>query len=344
MPKSSDLPHVKRVRSKGRDYYYFDTGQKKPSGAKIYRKLPDIKAPDFGAVYASYKAGITKRQDTKPMLTVGALIRHYERSVEFNRLAENTQRAYGFALRRIENGLSRAPVDDVEPVDFAGLLGLLGNAPGNISITRKVMSALYKWGKRKHLVAKTTDPIGELDPVQMGSHDPWPQAIIDAALTCEHPRVRLAVHLLYFTAQRIGDVCRIRWSDVHDGHLSLTQQKTGKALHIPLHSSLAALLSETPKHGLTILTRADSGPVDHNTIRKELQEFAAGFGAKIVPHGLRKNAVIALLEAGCSVAETAAVSGQSFAMVEYYAKMRDQKKLSSAAILKWQDITRTGKR
>ncbi|HMN54191.1 MAG TPA: tyrosine-type recombinase/integrase [Sphingopyxis sp.] len=344
MPKGSDLPRVKRVRSKGRDYYYFDTGQRKASGAKIYRKLPDIKAPNFGDVYAAMKAGVTKRQDTPPALTVGGLIRHYERSVEFNRLADNTKRAYGYALRRIENGLARAPVDDVEPVDFAGLLGLLGNAPGNIAITRKVMSALYKWGKRKHLVAKTTDPIGELEPVEMGSHDPWPQAILDAALASEQQRVRLAVHLLYFTAQRIGDVCRIRWSDVHDGYLSLTQQKTGKALEIPLHDKLATLLAETPKHGLTILTRADSGPVDADTIRKELQAFAAGYGAKIVPHGLRKNAVIALLEAGCSVAETAAVSGQSFAMVEYYAKLRDQKKLSSAAILKWQDKAGTGKR
>lgn len=58
---------------------------------------------------------------------------------------------------------------------------------------------------------------------------------------------------------------------------------------------------------------------------------------KAVPHGLRKNAVIALLEAGCSVAEAASVSGQSFAMVEYYAKQRDQKILSSAAVLKWQE-------
>lgn len=342
MPKGSDLPRVKRVRSKGRDYYYFDTGQKKPSGAKMYRKLPDIKAPEFAGVYAAMKAGVTKRQDAPALLTVGGLIRHYERSVEFNKLADNTQRAYGYALRRIEKGLSRAPVNDVQPVDFAGLLGLLGNAAGNISITRKVMSALYKWGKRKNLVANSTDPIGEQEPVQMGSHEPWPQPILDAALSSDQPRIRLAVHLLYYTAQRIGDVCRIRWSDVHDGSLSLTQQKTGRVMNIPLHGNLVALLAETPKHGLTILTRADSGPVDADTIRKELQAFAAGYGAKVVPHGLRKNAVIALLEAGCSVAETASVSGQSFPMVEYYAKMRDQKKLSSAAIIKWQNKNGAG--
>ena len=344
MPKGKDLPHVKHVRSKGRDYYYFDTGQRKPSGAKIYKRLPDLKAPNFGDVYAAYKGGLTKRQDAPPQLTVGGLIRHYERSVEFNKLAVNTQRAYGYALRRIEKGLAKAPVDDVQPVDFAGLLGLMGNAAGNINMTRKVMAALYKWGKRKQLVAANTNPIGEQEPVALGSHEPWPQAIIDAALASDQPRVRLAVHLLYYTAQRIGDVCRIRWSDVHGGSLSLTQQKTGRALEIPLHGNLAALLADEPNRGLTILTLADGGPLEANTLRKELQTFAAGYGAKVVPHGLRKNAVIALLEAGCSVAETAAVSGQSFPMVEYYAKLRDQKKLSTAAIIKWQDKSGTGKR
>jgi hypothetical protein len=45
--------------------------------------------------------------------------------------------------------------------------------------------------------------------------------------------------------------------------------------------------------------------------------------------------VNALLECGCSAAETAAISGQTLQLVEHYAKKRDQRKLASAAILKW---------
>jgi hypothetical protein len=51
---------------------------------------------------------------------------------------------------------------------------------------------------------------------------------------------------------------------------------------------------------------------------------------------LRKNAVNALLEVGCSVPETAAISGQSLRVVEHYAKERNQRKLASAAILRWE--------
>jgi hypothetical protein len=41
--------------------------------------------------------------------------------------------------------------------------------------------------------------------------------------------------------------------------------------------------------------------------------------AGLVFHGLRKSAVVMLLEAGCTTAEVAAITGQSFEMVERYA-------------------------
>lgn len=63
---------------------------------------------------------------------------------------------------------------------------------------------------------------------------------------------------------------------------------------------------------------------------------------KAVPHGLRKNAVIALLEAGCTVAEVAAITGQSYAVVEHYAARVNTERLGSAAILKLDARRRNG--
>lgn len=338
MPKIVDIPHVKHVRAKGRDYYYYDTGELKPNGAKLFKRLPDVKADDFGAKLAAHEAWRTKRAKTGASgTTVTALIRYYSDSSEFARLAASTQRVYQISLSKIEAEMGEAPVDDVTPKDVATFISDMGNAPGAANMALSVLSAVYKWGRLKHHVNATTNPIGDHKMVATGSHEPWPEAIVNAALASEAPRVKLAAHLLYFTAQRIGDVCKMRWTDIGDGFISITQQKTDKPLTIPLHRTLAAMLAATPKRGMTILTSHNGAPVSPDRIRYDLQEFAAGYGAKVVPHGLRKNAVIALLEAGCSVAETAAVSGQSFQMVEYYAKMRDQKKLSSAAILKWEN-------
>jgi hypothetical protein len=65
---------------------------------------------------------------------------------------------------------------------------------------------------------------------------------------------------------------------------------------------------------------------------------------RLVFHGLRKSAVVFLLEAGCSDAETASITGQSRDMVERYAKQANQRRLAAAAILKWEaaDAARTG--
>jgi hypothetical protein len=58
---------------------------------------------------------------------------------------------------------------------------------------------------------------------------------------------------------------------------------------------------------------------------------------KLVFHGLRKSAVVMLLEAGCTDAEVAAITGQSREMIVHYSVMVNQRKLARAAILKWQD-------
>jgi len=79
-----------------------------------------------------------------------------------------------------------------------------------------------------------------------------------------------------------------------------------------------------------------SGVLSYQVALRTLGRFANDHGAHAVPHGLRKNAVNALLESGCSVAEVAAITGQSLRMVEHYAKGRDQAALGEAAILKWE--------
>lgn len=341
MPKGADIPHVKRVRSKGRDYYYFNTGVRNARGVTIYKRLPDIRAPEFGDVLAAYKAGRTRRQTLSPLLMLASFIDMYERSPAFADLAPSTRRVYTIHLRALEATFPDAPAEELNSTDVAGMLGLMGNARGAINLRLSVVNALYKWGRKKKIVHPDCEPGKGLEMEKTGEHDPWPDHVLEAALVSDKPRVRLATHLLFYTGQRIGDVCALRWSDVRDGRIELVQQKTGKELSIPIHSALASILEQTPRRALTIITSHDGKPILQNAVRTELQTFVKeAFGEKVVPHGLRKNAVNALLEAECSVAETASITGQTLQMVEHYAKRRNQKKLASAAVLKWEQNAR----
>lgn len=340
MAKPHKIEHVKLVKAKGKEYPYFNTGQKRASGATIYARLPQLASPDFWGAYAAQKAARTKRAKGTAY-TIRDLCRDYERSKFFTAKAANTQTLYGLTIKRILATLGDYPVDDLQKDDLDLVLENDQTGPGAHNIFIAVLGVLYRYGRRKGVTKLR--PTEDLEKMETGEHEAWPEALVEAGLTAEHDRTRLAIHLLFFTGQRIGDVCKMRWSDIRGDIIHVVQQKTGKALSIPLLSELRAELDRTPKRGFTIITNYQGQSMTDQVIRRELKKFGEQHGHEVVPHGLRKNAVIAFLEAGCTIAETAAITGQTFAMVEYYSRQVDQKRLASAAILKLENKRGTGK-
>lgn len=331
MAKLPKLDHVKFVRSKGAVYAYFNTG-KKVDGKPVYAKLPAPSSPDFYARYGALVAGRTKRATIA--YTVADLIDDYTGSSDFRDRAANTQKLYHIQFAKVRDRLGKLRADTVTAEHIQLVLDKepWGAATQNIFVA--VIGSAYAWGRKR---GKTTaEPTKGIGRQRTGQHEPWPVDVLDAALAAKDVRVRLAVHLLYYTGQRIGDVCALRWGNVRAGRINLTQQKTGKPLSIPIHRDLQAELDRTPKRGLTILTREGGGTVTDTTIRDELKVFTAALGVKSVPHGLRKNAVISLLQEGCTVAEVASITGQTFEVVEHYAARINNDRMSDAAMLKFE--------
>jgi integrase len=332
--RRKSILHVKVTKAKGREYCYFRTGKLDERGREILAPLPprsDIAG--FGAAYASCLAARTKRESAAAELTVTDLCRLYEKSPKFRELSQGTQRLYGFGLAYLCSRLPTAPAGLLEQKDIARLVDGKADTPGAANSLLRTINAMYKWARKRGHVSN--DPGKDIETLDMGEHEPWPRHVLEAALGADDARVRLGAHLLYYTAQRIGDAVRMRWTDIRDGKLTVTQQKTKRTLIIPIHDKLADELARHERRIGYIIEGQKGKPLHQHTLRETLQRFASENGAKVVPHGLRKNAVNALLEAGCSAAETAAISGQSLGMVEMYAKARAQGSLASAAILKW---------
>lgn len=327
------IQYVKRTKAKGRWYYYFDTGQVDEKGKRVWLRLPDPADRSFGATYAALLGHRSRRENVQTELTVAKLIDLYQSSAQFEKLKPATQSLYRTYQNHFVDELGAGPAQQIERKDIVLMLDRMASRPGAANMVLKTCSSAYAWARKRGHV--TNNPFSDIDPMDLGEHQPWPDHILTAALTCEDDNLRLAVHLLYYTAQRIGDVVAMRWRDIEDDHILVTQEKTGKTLEIPIHAELGKELDRHPRSLATIIG-GEPSKYRIERLRLDIQAFAAGFGAKVVPHGLRKNAVNALLEAGCSVAETAAISGQSLAMVEHYAKRRSQSKLGKSAILKWQ--------
>lgn len=330
------IKHVKRTKAKGRFYYYFDTGQDDDKGKRIWKRLPDPADRTFGATYAAMLGHRSRRANVEQRLTLAKLIDMYQASDEFTKKkAATTRRLYRLYQGELADKLGSGPAQLIERKDIVLLLDQMADRPGAANMVKRAGSAAYAWGRKRGHV--TNDPFFEIEEMDTGEHEPWADDVLSAALACDSELARLAVHLLYYTAQRIGDVAAMQWRDIQDGCISVTQKKTGKQLEIPVHEELAKELARHERSLSTIIP-GKMGEAKNNRIRLAIQ--AACAPVKVVPHGLRKNAVNALLEAGCSAAETAAISGQSLQMVEHYAKRRSQKKLGKAAMLKWQGTER----
>ena len=333
--RRSRLLYVKIVhppKAKGGEYCYFDTGQVKPNGRPILARLPARSDPSFGNVYATMLASRTKRAQRAAVLLIPRLVDLYERSPEFAQLADSTQRTYSIYLRLLVEQLAKAPANELTRQDVLLLRDTLGTRMGAANGLVRAIRALYAWGRYREHVA--IDPCQGIELFPSKDYEPWPEELLDAALASDDRAIRFPVALLYYVAQRVGDTCELRWSDVRAGFIHVTQDKTGKPMEIKIHQVLADELASAPRHGMTILADAAGLPTDPGRLRYRLKKWASDRGYKIVPHGLRKNSVNAFLEAGCSTAETAAVTGQSLQMVEHYAKRRSGRRLSSAAVLK----------
>lgn len=330
------LEHVKYKQARGKWYAYFNTGKKTATGNPIYARLPHPSEPRFYESYAAFKAGRAKRE-AKGQYTVADLIRDYEQSSEFkNELSPNTRSNYNTQLAKIADYLGHFAADQLTDEAVQILLDSKGWGVATQNLVIAVLRAMYLWGRKSTRNKVTIEPMRDYKTQKGGEHEPWPRDILQAGLDADDAQIRLAVHLLYYTGQRIGDVLKMRWGDIDDGLIYVLQQKTKKEVWPPIHSALQAQLDKTPKRGITIICGDDGKPLKVRAVRETLQAFTAKLGQKTVPHGLRKNAVNALLECGCTVAEVAAITGQTLQIIEHYAAQVNRKKMGRAAILKWE--------
>lgn len=331
------LDHVRYVRTRGKLYAYFNTGRKTRKGQPEYAPLPDPRSAAFFQSYAAFKAAREARG--KPSYTFAVLADEYQNSREFAARSEGTRKTYRSIIREAVKLLGDFPLEVIDRKMIQAILDKREWGGGKRNLFVAVIGVLYKWGRAR---GKTdASPTHGIAQAETGEHLAWPDDVLEEALRAQG-RPGLAVALMLYTGQRIGDVCKMRWSAIKDGAITVTQQKTGKRLVIRLHANLLAVLDRTPKAGMTLLVGENGKPVGTQTIRDEVKALARREGLK--PHGLRKNAVIALLRARCTVAEVAAITGQSFALVEYYARQIDQERMAGAAIYRWEQSGDTQRR
>jgi integrase len=311
------------------------------------RPLPGLPgSTEFMAAYA----GMLGDAAPAPAISMGGVgsvagaVKGYLASAEFIGLAATTRVARRCILEKFakEHGhrriaeLERRHIVDTLLQPFAGKPG----ANRNFIIALRV---LVRYAINVGL--RADDPtIGiKMPKLAAGGHYTWNEDDI-AAFEARHPigtKARLALALLLYSGQRRADVIGLGWQHVRDGCLHLSQQKTGRALAIPLHPELKAVFDATPADNLTFLVSARGRPFHPDAFTYWFKERCkeAGLPPRASVHGLRKACARRLAEAGCSMKVIAAVTGHaSLREVQRYTDAAEQRKLAEQGIAA---ITRT---
>ncbi len=271
--------------------------------------------------------------------SVAWLIRAYKASKDWESLRPRTQKDYRAHLAAIEDAagpMAAAAIDRSFAYEFQQVAAATLGAR-QYAYRMQVLRLLLSWGERTGKVP--TNAATKMRISMPKSRDAiWSPDQFAAFSSAADDRMALAMMLALWSGQRQGDVLAMKWSDIDAGRIVIRQSKTGATVHIPISKPLAAFLDRaTRTEAPTILTNPAGESWGEHQFRAawvRTQKRAKVAGVTFLD--LRRTAVCALAEAGCTTPEIAAITGHSQATIsrimEVY--LKSTRKLADAAMRK----------
>lgn len=324
---------VKRVRAKGRIYYY-----DRQSGRRI---TAPYGTPEFFLELEQIR-GTSTRAATPG--TLGGLIVAYRASPEFAGLAPRTRSDY----QKVFDYL--ATIEDIPliQIDEAAVLTFRDRAFQQkkrrfANYVVQVFRLVFAWGKPRGLAPRL---LGELSLIRKPrgaakANRAWAPEECAAVLAAATGGIKVGIALGMYGALREGDVIRFPWSGYDGTAIQWTQGKTGDDVWLPAHRELRTILDEAAQNrrAVTVVTNQSGASYTGNGFRAlffrliRKLEVQGKVGAGLTFHGLRHTAGKMLDEAGCDTRTIAAVLGQrSEAMARHYSEEGDRRRRAIVAI------------
>lgn len=307
---------------------------RKPSGLYFQRRgwqtvrlAHEPGTREFALEYAAILNGALLAPQVASGRTFAALVETYHRSPRYRSLAPRTARDYDKVLAWVKAKLGPLPVDQMQRKDVIRARDANADtvrfANYIVQVLRILMEHAIDQGWREDNPAKGVSLIKSNN----APREAWPEDLIAAFRGEATGRTLLIFELALGTGQRIGDVLKMRWSDIDGDGINVTQGKTGARLWVPFTPHLKTVLATTNKVGATICAWGMGKPTSYRGAADLIMAVRRKIGAEQFDiHGLRYSAASELAALGCSDELIQAVTGHATgAMVRKYAGAARQK-------------------
>lgn len=286
----------------------------------------DAGTPEFALEYAAILNG-AKIKPREEKRTFNGLVASYIASPRYAGLAARTAQDYDKVLEWVRGAIGPLPVAGMQRKDVIRARDANATTVRFANYIVQVVRILFEHSI--NIGWRDDNPAKGVSLIKSGNapREAWPQEMIDAYRRTTKSRARLIFELCLGTGQRIGDVLKMRWSDIEGDGINVIQNKTGAKLWVPFTPHLRAVLASTQKLGPTICAWGRGKPTSYRGAADLVMAARREIGAEDYDiHGLRYSAAAELAAAGCSDDLIAAVTGHTTgAMVRKYAGSARQK-------------------
>ena len=281
--------------------------------------------------------------------TFSALIELYKSHPAYLKLAHLTKRDYDRHLGAIRDEWGDDPVSALTSVDAQQAIDCRAGTPGVARYYRAVLSKLLSFAVPRGFCATNVIKGTEKVEHEVEPHKPWSDKAFEAFF--EHARLglHLPVYSALYTGQRSIDVVTMVRPLFGANAIELVARKTGANVYVPIHSEYREILTRTHIDHPALHLRENGEPWTLAAYRTAWQRDFSSVNARgnaseastqkkaamkvlrdgaFVFHGLRKNAVNMLLEAGNTEAEVSAIVEMSEQMVRHYSKDVNKRRLA----------------
>ncbi|WMT85620.1 hypothetical protein NO932_11840 [Pelagibacterium sp. 26DY04] len=331
--------------------------EREDDGWKLHgAALPDHKAEDFWLTAQKVHAAWHRRQheDAKDFT---ALVDQFndDSNPTWAKLAKSTRLNYRRSGEMIKAAWAFDLPSELTAVDAQQAIDALADTPATANQFRAYLSRLMAWGVPRGF--STSNPVQFTDKIPGGEPwTPWPDWAFDVLF--EHAPFNMLMPAIsaLFTGQRQTDVLGMERPKLGEGVIAVTAQKTKTTVWVPIHSGYRpwlqraeAMYAAANEARVAADKPAIVSKALHLGVKGHPYKAADGFRTewqkmmdtppfhrfreeRIVFHGLRKNAVINLLEVGCTEAEVGSITNMSPKMVQHYGKDVSKRRLAVNAM------------
>lgn len=234
--KNQHLPTRMRARVRGsKTWYYYD------AGGKPRREIP---------LGSDYVLAVRKWSDLHiasadaHRTTLGQLAERYAAEVIPTKAARTAQENQRQLKAIVDWFGDDAPLAEIKPMHVAQYLDAHRAHPIAANRAKALLSHAWNCARAWGYTDGTNPCIGVKGHREHRREVYIEDADYQAIIAHAAPVLRDTMRLMYLTGQRLGDVLKLRETDIRDGVLLIGQNKTGARLRIRIEGELAAVLTE----------------------------------------------------------------------------------------------------